>query len=188
MATQKYVVTGDQYRQIDRRILEIKRQLNQDGGSPLDPEYVSRSLQLIVEGGKLVPETAQEIWDTITVPDLSAAELMIRAQRRSIFLSLRPDIAAWNFMQQDERGKTYEVMTWAPCRGVSTDEVRAYFKRRGFGGNTAAFIAWMMAKQPLGFHASIPDEDMRLFRDTYGELLVPRFRQGDTSKVLEPVF
>lgn len=49
MAT--YVVTGDQYRMIDRRMREIKRQLDQDGGSPLDPEWVAVELQRIVEGG-----------------------------------------------------------------------------------------------------------------------------------------
>ena len=49
MAT--YIVTGDQYRTIDRRMREIKRQLDQDGGSPLDPEWVAGELQRIVEGG-----------------------------------------------------------------------------------------------------------------------------------------
>lgn len=52
MATGKslYVVTGDQYRVIDRRMREIKRQLDQDGGSPLDPDAVADVLQEIVEG------------------------------------------------------------------------------------------------------------------------------------------
>lgn len=50
MATELHVVTGDQYRVIDRRMGEIKRQLNQDGGSPLDPEAVAYTLQQMVEG------------------------------------------------------------------------------------------------------------------------------------------
>ena len=50
MATQLHVVTGDQYRTIDRRMREIKRQLDQDGGSPLDPDAVAKDLQAIVEG------------------------------------------------------------------------------------------------------------------------------------------
>lgn len=45
-----YPVTGDQYRTIDRRMREIQRQLDQEGGSPLDPEGVARTLQLILEG------------------------------------------------------------------------------------------------------------------------------------------
>lgn len=49
MAT-KYVVTGDQYRLVDTRIQEIKRQLNQKSGSPLDPEWVAIRLQHIIEG------------------------------------------------------------------------------------------------------------------------------------------
>lgn len=44
-----HVVTGDQYRTVDRRMREIKRQLDQDGGSPLDPSWVARGLQQIVE-------------------------------------------------------------------------------------------------------------------------------------------
>jgi hypothetical protein len=48
MAT--HVVSGDQYREVDRRMSEIKRQLNQPGGSPLDPDVVARKLQLIIEG------------------------------------------------------------------------------------------------------------------------------------------
>jgi hypothetical protein len=65
MAT--YVVTGDQYREVDRRMNEIKRQLNQPGGSPLDPDLVARRLQLIVEvptaapTGSTTPERAAEI-------------------------------------------------------------------------------------------------------------------------------
>jgi hypothetical protein len=53
MAT--YVVTGDQYREVDRRMSEIKRQLNQPGGSPLDPDIVARRLQLIIEGPSAAP-------------------------------------------------------------------------------------------------------------------------------------
>src|SRR3989338_6750876 len=55
MATQLHVVTGDQYRTIDRRMREIKRQLDQEGGSPIDPEGVARALQLILEGGIPAP-------------------------------------------------------------------------------------------------------------------------------------
>ena len=50
MATRLYVVTGDGYRIIDRRVREIKRQLDQDGGSPLDPHAVAEALQKIVDG------------------------------------------------------------------------------------------------------------------------------------------
>lgn len=45
-----YPVTGDQYRTIDRRMSDIKRQLNVADGSPLDPQAVMDALQDIVEG------------------------------------------------------------------------------------------------------------------------------------------
>ena len=49
MAT-KYVVEGDEYRKIDRKMRDIKRQLDQTEGSPLDPFEVMVALQCIVEG------------------------------------------------------------------------------------------------------------------------------------------
>lgn len=64
MATKKFVVTGDQYRVIDRRMREIKRQLDQDDGSPLDPEWVASELQKVVEGQGLFP-TGFKIFETI---------------------------------------------------------------------------------------------------------------------------
>lgn len=45
-----FPVTGDQDRDIDRRMCEIKRQLRQPDGSPLDPVKVLKALQGIVEG------------------------------------------------------------------------------------------------------------------------------------------
>jgi hypothetical protein len=49
-----HVVTGDQYRMIDRRIGEIKRQLDQEGGSLLDPNWVAGELQRIINAGRKV--------------------------------------------------------------------------------------------------------------------------------------
>ena len=49
MADKKYSVTGDQYRGIDRKMREIMRQLDQKGGSPLDPNWVDQRLQQIVD-------------------------------------------------------------------------------------------------------------------------------------------
>ena len=54
MAGKTFSVTGDQYREIDKRIIEIKRQLNQREGSPLDPLKVSKTLQKIVEGNHVI--------------------------------------------------------------------------------------------------------------------------------------
>lgn len=45
----QYRVTGEQYREIDKRIVEIKRQLNQKGGSPISVDYVLRVLQSVIE-------------------------------------------------------------------------------------------------------------------------------------------
>jgi len=45
-----HIVTGDQYSEINKRMKEIKRQLNQEHGSPLYPEAVLDTLQQIIEG------------------------------------------------------------------------------------------------------------------------------------------
>lgn len=44
------IVTGDQYREIDRKFNEIKRQLNQNEGYPFSFELLRQSLQNITEG------------------------------------------------------------------------------------------------------------------------------------------
>lgn len=45
----RYFPTGNEYRDTDRKMREIKRQLDQDGGSPLDPKEVASLLQDIVD-------------------------------------------------------------------------------------------------------------------------------------------
>jgi len=46
----KFNVTGEQDLGIDKQMFEIKRQIRQKGGSPIDPELVALALQDIVEG------------------------------------------------------------------------------------------------------------------------------------------
>jgi hypothetical protein len=65
MAT--HVVTGDQYREVDRRMSEIKRQLNQPGGSSLDPDIVARRLQLIIEGPTAAPTGSTTLDDAAAI-------------------------------------------------------------------------------------------------------------------------
>jgi len=50
MAKQKFLVTGDQHVSIDKKMLDIKRQLYLKNGSPLDPNLVIQALQKIDEG------------------------------------------------------------------------------------------------------------------------------------------
>ena len=54
MAT--HVVTGDQYREIDRRMNEIKRQLNQPAGSPLGVAVIEAVMGAAVALGTPAPE------------------------------------------------------------------------------------------------------------------------------------
>ena len=47
---EKFNVNGEQYFNIDGKILEIKRQIRQKGGSSLNPKLVELALQDIIEG------------------------------------------------------------------------------------------------------------------------------------------
>lgn len=59
-----FPVTGDQYRTIDRRMSDIKRQLCVADGSPLDPAQVADALQRIVEGNfNKIPQGLRRLID-----------------------------------------------------------------------------------------------------------------------------
>jgi len=84
MAAKKYAVSGEQFLKIDKRMSEIKRQLAQKGGSPIDPEHVALVLQQIIDKKHHVvsDQTRKRSKDTIMLPRrLSAKELVERAER-----------------------------------------------------------------------------------------------------------
>jgi len=84
MAT-KYVVTGDQYRIIDRRMREIKRQLDQDGGSPLDPGWVAGELQRIIDAsGKILTDLTdwQQFYRDLFGLEIDLSGLSVPAKKK----------------------------------------------------------------------------------------------------------
>lgn len=158
----------------DGEVGDLRRVMN-------EPELADRIADLIV--GKK-NDVQSKSTDVILVPDLSAAGLVARAKEEIDLTYFNPELATWDFVT-DERGKKYEVMTWAPGRSVSTAEVRAHFREKGFGGNTAAFISWLSKRQPMGWHMSIPEEDTRLWRGPRsGYLDAPCFDRGGGSREL----
>lgn len=66
----KYVVSGDQYLSIDRKVSDIKRQLLLKGGSPLHPEAVDHAMQRIAEGdfGETPATNAIKVEDALSAP------------------------------------------------------------------------------------------------------------------------
>lgn len=54
-----YAVDGDQYRIISRRFREIQRQLDQEGGSPIDPVLLADQLQCLIEGKSVQVDSVQ---------------------------------------------------------------------------------------------------------------------------------
>jgi|GEM_PF-7100011 len=114
----------------------------------------------------------------VWVPDISAAELVAMVQEHVGLTHCDPNYAKYSFLQ-DARGKGYEVCVWRPHMAVETTTVREHFRTRGFDGNPAAFLTWVM-HSPLGLHASIPSDDAQLFRcPKTGTLFAPDFgREG----------
>jgi hypothetical protein len=96
--------------------------------------------------------------ERITVPNVSAVQLIRLAQSKFRFTYLSPELGERWFVT-DEAGKTYEAMSWKPGRSVSSDEVRKHFPV-GFKGNTAAFVAMVTEKNLMGWHFSILEYDM----------------------------
>lgn len=58
------IVTGDQYRELDGQLLEVKRQLRQKEGYPFDPERLKCALQAIIEG-RFEAVIGNSLWQTI---------------------------------------------------------------------------------------------------------------------------
>jgi hypothetical protein len=100
MAT--HVVSGDQYREVDRRMSEIKRQLNQPGGSPLDPDVVARRLQFIIEGPTAAPtgSTTPEQAAAIMEPSFHGVDALQRCLGISLSASEAAQLATVPFTQE----------------------------------------------------------------------------------------
>jgi hypothetical protein len=121
--------------------------------------------------------------ETVTVPDLPASALLAVVNEAIGLTYLNPDYAKYAFLR-DERGKTYEVLTWAPGHGVSLDAVREHFSALGFCGNTAAFLEWNRKDHGDDWFVSIPEDD-RCFRDAARNLYAPYFSRDGASRRLD---
>lgn len=121
--------------------------------------------------------------DLITVPSVSAIELVEQVKAKLRTTLCDEGLVTWDFVR-DERGKTYEALTWAPGRFVSYDEVRMHFDEFEAEGNTAAFMSWVMERRPEGWWASVPSDDSRLFRAHDG-LEVATFLRDDVHRRLQ---
>jgi hypothetical protein len=148
-------------------------------------EIVGRKPALPVGGGPYRGTSVGESRDRITVPNLSAAELVTQAKNKLKLTYLdETGYAGYDFVT-DEGGKTYEVLVWKPGRYVETKEVRKHFEELGAGGNTAAFVTWVTEHNPEGYYVSIPSDDSRLFRGPEsGDLDAPRFCRGGSGRSL----
>jgi hypothetical protein len=124
MAT--HVVTGDQYRTIDKRMCEIKRQLNQKGGSPLDPERVAIALQGII--APIVIDCSAPAWcpDGWTI----APESEQIASRVMGELALTPELLALHLDPGQQDGKSLKgtaLRTALAGKPVLTAHVLDYY-------------------------------------------------------------
>lgn len=145
---------------------ELARQINHDSGNALAKTGIYAMLAAVNADG------------TITVPDLSAMDMLAVAKEKAVLTYLDFDYQKYAFIK-DEKGKKFEVATWAPGRGVSSDAVREYFRALGFEGNPAAFVAWITKVDRDGWYVSIP-EDARCF--AIGDALFAPYFGRDGSR------
>lgn len=126
MATKKYVVTGDQYRIIDRKMREIKRQLDQKSGSPLNPEKVAKALQnlqTIIEGKK--PDNVFPI----TVDYNRSLIEMIKAGR---YDWVHSDINAKHFPLKGKGKHELTAILFPFNYDIETDDAIAEINKQGY--------------------------------------------------------
>ncbi len=93
--------------------------------------------------------------DFVQIPTNVTAKDMAKLAERELKLTSPEDLTRQCDFMRDEPGKRYEAMTWSPGCYVDQDEIQEYFRTFGFQGNTAAFIMWLLQKQPLGVWVSI---------------------------------
>lgn len=104
-----------------------------------------------------------EFMDCFTVPDISRAELITRAESRLMYPILRG--LADHIFDFDVRGRILGIGVWVPVRKVTVIEVREHFKMRNFRGDPGAFIAWIVTKQPekpWGRFVTVPEDGPQL--------------------------
>jgi hypothetical protein len=170
----KQIVTDEQLGQLSRKQNDLFRRVR-EGTLPV--AGVLAALQRIIEGQTQV----------VTVPDKSVNGLVDTAERE-IGLTYLNSALRSNAFIIDERGKTYEVATWKPGRHVSSEDVRKHFRdldpSNPYLGNTAAFVAWVTEKQPMGWHVSIPEKS-RLLPGADGGLCAPLFYRGGAGRCLD---
>ena len=125
----------------------------------------------------------------VVVPDISAVELTAATKRDLKLTCLDGDYANWDFYKSfdgqpiEGRGQRFEALVWKPEIGpddvIASEQIRAYFRERGFTGHTGAFTQWRRQNPGLmGYHASIP-VDRGCWRDSDGYLGVPYSDFGD---------
>jgi hypothetical protein len=120
----------------------------------------------------------------VTITDLTiTAPALVSAVRDELELTRLDDCySEWDFIR-DEPGRTFEVLVWAQGSATSSDAAREHFAALGAQGNTALFLEWIRNRQRNGWFITVPEDD-RLFRNAYGERLVPVFlRDGESRRL-----
>jgi hypothetical protein len=151
MATkEKRVVTGDQYRTVDRRMRDILRQLDQKGGSPLDPECVAQVLQWVCEG--MVVNPTYQLMQLCGDPPISGAELLLLTCQKLGMTTL--DEKLCRLVEVVGHNEAYEPLLHCFKRIVAEDEIHSFFRKIGFSGNARVFLSWLSLWKPQGTFAT----------------------------------
>lgn len=149
--------------------------------------------------GPIVDASGRPLRETITilesrniieVPDLDATDLTALTEKHCDLTFLDGDYRRWDFWKGcldgrpiSGRGKWFEFMIWEPKRKVLPGEVREHFQTNGFFGNAGAFTAFVKERKPVGYHASIPEEN-GCWCDSDGNLYAPYSVFGSGPRAL----
>src|SRR3989339_380556 len=120
---------------------------------------------------------------TVVVQSIPAPQLVEWVKGKLTLTYLNLNFATWDFLR-GEGGKRFEVLTWAPGRWVSSDEVRTYFRGKGSVGNTAAFLSWIGETNPEGYWVSIPEDEHLWRHPRSGSLCAPNFLRDGSRRRL----
>jgi hypothetical protein len=168
IVTATHVVSGDQYREVDRRMSEIKRQLNQPGGSPLDPDIVARRLQLIIEGPSAAPTGSTTLDDAAAIMGQACHGIDELERHLAVTLSASEaaQLATVPFSQEallDSR-PTHVLVACAPVslmglRAKASDAFyfkKAWYAREDFARRPLRARWRLLRREPVGESTSKP--------------------------------
>lgn len=126
----------------------------------------------------------------LTLPMVLTADLIERVRLRLKVTRIDPRYTDGSFCD-DLRcgiGGDFEYLTYRPTEDLFAEDIRRYFRVRGFYGHVAAFMGWLVEQTPRGYRACFPEDDS-CTRTDEDRLLAPSFHacEGGITLAMHPL-